>query len=342
MEIDGFQIGGGKVFIVAETGASHCRDFQKAVDLVRAAKEAGADAVKLQTFRPEDMTLDCDGEHFQIKEGLWRGQTLFELYRKTYLPWAWQPMLKNLADEIGISLFSTPFSLEAVDFLEKAVKPPAYKIASFNIVDYDLLKAVSATGKPVFISTGAAKNYREISLATRRLGRKRCVPLHCVSKYPAPSERFCLRTIPSLSQLTGCHVGISDHSQGIAITLAAVALDARVVERHIKLPQGGGADDAFSLTPDEFQEMVKAIRQIEKAVPGANFEGSSDGHRYRPSLHATIDIKIGEKFTEGNIRYVRPAGGLEQKENILGKTAKCNISIGTPLTADLVACDLVA
>lgn len=338
MKIDNFEIGGGKVFIVAEIGASHCQQFEKAIELVYAAKEAGADAVKLQTFWPEDITLNCDNEYFKIKKGLWKGQTFFELYKKTYMPLGWQPILKNLADEIGISLFCTPFSLEAIDFLEQELRPPAYKIASMEMCWGELLDKVAATGKPVFLSTGCANGFREISQTVRRVGKKRCVPLYCTSSYPAKPEEIGLITIPTLSQMLGVHAGISDHSTGIAIATAAVAVGARAVEKHIKLDEQS-PDAAFALYPEEFKEMVSAIRTVEKAILGVRFDGiHNDGFGYRRSIFAVKEFVKGQKITADGLRVLRPNAGLgpNKMSQIIGKTAKQDINRGMPLTLDLV------
>jgi sialic acid synthase SpsE len=306
---------------------------------VYAAKEAGANAVKLQTFQPEDMTLDCDDEHFQIKEGLWKGQTYFELYKKIYMPWGWQTILKRIADQIGITLFSTPFSLEAVDFLEEEIGPSAYKVASQEMCWGELLDKVAATGKPVFLSTGCAENYREISQAVRRIGKKRCVPLYCASAYPARPNEIGLITIPTLSQMLGVHAGISDHSKGIAIATAAVASSARVVEKHLKLDEKS-PDAAFALYPEEFKEMVSAIRQVEKAMYGVHFDGvNNNGFQYRRSIYAVKEFQKGDKISAEGLRVLRPNVGLSPNkiQQVIGKIAKEDIKAGTPLSNELVS-----
>ncbi len=332
MKIADFEIGQISTWIVAEIGASHCGNFDTATKLIAAAKWAGANAVKLQTFTPDDMALDSD--KFKIKEGLWRGFTLYQLYREIAMPWEWQPELKKYADKIGITLFSTPFSIEAVDFLEK-MDVACYKVASFEINHIPLLERISATEKPVLFSTGTTIDYPEIVQTARVLGRKKCIPLHCVSEYPAKPENANLRSIAALSQSWGIHCGISDHTDGIAIPVAAVALDARVVEKHIKLPNTTSADSAFSITPEKFKLMVSMIRDVEKAVPGVKFKHTNE---FRRSTWVAKDIKKGEVFTEDNIKILRPSGGLEPKEytKIIGQTAKIDIKFGTAMNYGLV------
>ncbi len=332
MQIDGFEIGSGEVYVIAEMGASHCGNYDTAKEIVKSAKWAGANAIKIQTFKPEDMALNH--QRFKIKDGLWRGFTLYQLYREIAMPWEWQPKLKKYADEIGITLFSTPFSIEAVDFLE-AMNVSAYKVASFEINHIPLLERIAKTEKPVFFSTGTTVDYPEIVQTARVLGRKKCIPLHCVSQYPAKPEDANLRTIAAFSQSWSCHCGLSDHSAGIAIPVAAVALEARVIEKHIKLPGTISADSAFSITPEKFKLMVSMIRDAVKAVPGVKFRHESD---LRRSIWAATDIKQGEVFTEDNIKIVRPSGGLEPKEyeKILGQTAKVNIKFATPMNYGLV------
>ncbi len=331
MKIDDFEIG-ASTYIVAEIGASHCKDYETAKKLVAAAKWAGASAAKLQTFRPEDMALDHP--RFKMTSGPWRGFTLYQLYREIAMPWDWQPKLKKYADEIGITLFSTPFSVEAVDFLED-MGVSAYKVASFEINHTPLLERICRTKKPVFLSTGASADYPEISQAIMALGRRRCVPLHCVSEYPAKPEDAGLRTIAAMSTTCGCHCGISDHSAGISIPVAAVALDARVVEKHIKLPNTQSADSGFSITPERFKLMVSMIRDVEKAVPGVIFNHKNE---LRRGIWAVRDIKKGDVFTEDNIKILRPSSGLEPKEyeKLIGQKAKNDIKKATSMNYGLV------
>jgi pseudaminic acid synthase len=335
MQIAGIPIGEGHVFIIAEIGANHEQDYSKAEQLIRDAHDAGADAVKLQTYTPDSITLDNQHE---IKEGLWGGQTLYHLYEKTYMPWEWQPKLKHYADEIGIPLFSTPFSLDAVDFLEM-MDVPAYKISSYEINDYKLIEKVARTGKPVIFSTGGG-DFGDTHTAKRliRKYQKELAILHCVSSYPSRPEEMNLRTIQDISRTYSRYAGLSDHSEGFAVSVAAVALGATIIEKHIKLPNSKGADAAFSLDLNEFKEMVKAIRIAEKAVPGVKY-GTPAAMKLRRSLWVTKDIKSGEKFTEQNIASLRPAGGMEPNciDKIIGKKASKNILHGSALTKDLIA-----
>lgn len=333
MKIDNFEIGFGPTFTIAEIGANHEQNYQKAVALIYAAKEAGANAVKLQTYTPEDLTIDCDKGPFVIEEGL--GESLFSLYKKAAMPLSWHKRLKEIADDIGITLFSTPFSVSAVDFLEKEIDPPCYKIASPEINDTALWERIAETGKPVFFSTGCSRDYPEIIQAARIIDRKKCIPLHCISKYPARPEEMCLRTIAALSQSWGVHVGLSCHSPEIAIPIAAVALDARVIEAHIKLPCSTSPDAGFSITPDKFKEMVVGIRAVEKAVSGVKFRHQS---KLKRSLFIVKDMKKGDEFTCENVKSIRPSGGIEPKElpNIIGKKANQDISYGTPLSFGMI------
>lgn len=332
MQIDGFEIGGNDVYVIAEMSANHCGDYDTAKKLVNAAKWAGASAIKLQTLKPEDMALNHP--KFKIKDGPWRGFNLYQLYREIAMPWEWQHKLKKYADEIGITLFSTPFSVEAVDFLEN-MGVSAYKVASFEVNHIPLLERIAKTEKPVFFSTGTTVDYPEIIQTARMLGRKKCIPLHCVSQYPAKPEDANLRTIAAFSQAWGCHCGLSDHSNGIAVSVAAVALEARVIEKHIKLPNTTSVDSSFSITPEKFKMMVSMIRDVVKAVPGVKYNHKSD---LRRSIWAAKDIIKGETFTKDNIKILRPSGGLEPKEyeTILGQKAKVNIKFATSMNYGLV------
>jgi len=335
MKVKNRQIGDGNVYVVAEIGASHNQNYQKAVALVYAAQKAGADAVKLQTFRPEDMTLDG---RFPVDAGLWKGEDLFGLYKKIAMPWEWQPKLKEVADNIGIDLFSTPFSLEAVDFLEAEVNPPCYKIASPEMCWGELLDKVDATGKDVFISTGCAEDFWEISQSIRRISKKRCVPLYCTWGYPSKPKDVGLMTIPALSQSCGVYVGISDHTQGIAIAIAAVAMGAQVVEKHIRLDEDS-PDAAFALYPKEFENMVKGIRDVEPAIRGCLYDGrhNSTWH-YRRSLICVQTIRKDEEITKDNVKPLRPNAGMYPNKisGILGKKAKTDINVGTGIQPEMV------
>ncbi|MCZ6603190.1 MAG: pseudaminic acid synthase, partial [Planctomycetota bacterium] len=262
-------------YLVAEMSANHNQDFDEAVRIVRAAKEAGADAVKLQTYTPDTLTIPCDNEYFRIGKGtIWEGKNLYQLYGEAYTPWEWQPKLKELADELGLDLFSSPFDHTAVDFLEK-MDVTAYKVASFEIVDIPLLRKIASTGKPVIMSTGMA-TLAEIEEAVRTLrdaGAPGMALLKCTSAYPAPPEEMHLKTIPHLSETFDCPAGLSDHTLGTTVPIAAVALGACIVEKHFTLSREiPGPDSAFSLEPEEFRAMVDAIRTVEKALGEVRYQ----------------------------------------------------------------------
>jgi len=327
------------VFIVAELSANHLQKFDNAVKLIKAAKEAGADAVKLQTYTPDTITIDCDNEYFQIKQGtLWDGKTLYQLYKEAYMPWEWQPKLKEIADEIGIDLFSTAFDPTAVDFLEE-MGVPVHKVASFEIVDIPLIEKMASTGKPLIISTGMAtlSEIEEAVQAARKAGTTEIALLKCTSAYPAPPEEMNLRTIPHLAEAFGVPVGLSDHTLGIAVPVAAVALGACIVEKHFTLSRDiPGPDSAFSLEPQEFKAMVEAIRVAEKALGKVSYEvgeREAASRVFRRSLFVVKDMKAGEVFTHENVRSIRPGYGLPPKflKEVLGRRAACDIKAGTPL-----------
>lgn len=344
MKIDKHTIGGGNpVFVIAEMSANHNQDLAKAEAILRMVKDAGADAVKLQTYTPDTLTIDCDNEHFRIKGTLWQGRLLYDLYGEAFTPWEWQPRLKAIADDLGLLLFSSPFDATAVDFLE-GMGVPAYKVASFEIVDMPLLKKIASTRKPVIVSTGMA-SLSEIDEAVRALrdgGSGEIALLKCTSAYPAPYSEMNLRTIPHLGQIFGVPAGLSDHTLGIEVPVAAVALGACIVEKHVTLSRSdGGPDSAFSLEPQELKAMVMAIRSIEKALGGVNFELTSKERSslvFRRSLFVVEDIAAGECFTEKNVRSIRPGTGLHTRylDVVLGKHAERDIARGTPLSWDLV------
>jgi len=345
IQIGNRQIGPGcPVYAVAEMSANHNQDFDQAVKILHAAKEAGADAVKLQTYTPDTITIDCDNEYFQIKQGtLWDGKTLYQLYKEAYMPWEWQPKLKEIADEIGIDLFSTAFDPTAVDFLEE-MGVPVHKVASFEIVDIPLIEKMASTGKPLIISTGMAtlSEIEEAVQAARKAGATEIALLKCTSAYPAPPEEMNLRTIPHLAEAFGVPVGLSDHTLGIAVPVAAVALGARIVEKHFTLSRDiPGPDSAFSLEPHEFKEMVEAIRTVEKALGEVSYEVTeheSASRLFRRSLFVVKDMKTGEVFTEENVRSIRPGYGLHTRyiDMVMGRRAARDISRGTPLTWDFI------
>jgi len=332
------------VFIVAELSANHLQKFDNAVKLIKAAKEAGADAVKLQTYTPDTMTIDCDNEYFQIKQGtIWDGKILYQLYKEAYTPWEWQPKLKKIAEEMGLILFSTPFDKTAVDFLEK-INVPCYKIASFEITDIPLIEYVASKGKPIIISTGIAtlSNIEKAINICKRMGNEQIALLKCTSAYPTPLEEVNLRTIPNLAETFKTVVGLSDHTLGISVPIASVALGACIIEKHFTLDRSlGGPDAAFSLEPDEFKVMVKSVREVEKALGEISYELTEKMKKSREhsrSLFVVKDMKAGEIFTEENIHSIRPGYGLSPKhlKNLLGRQAVKDIKKGTPLHWGLI------
>ncbi len=345
IEIGGRRIGEDEpVFVVAELSANHLQDLDLALKTIEAIKESGADAVKLQTYTPDTITLNVKNEHFMIKEGtLWDGQYLYDLYKKAYTPWAWHEKLFNFAREIGLVCFSSPFDKTAVDFLEE-LGTPAYKVASFEIVDIPLIEYIASKGKPVIISTGIAtlSDIEEAIKACKRVGNEQIILLKCVSEYPTPYEDANLRTIPNMRETFGVLVGLSDHTLGIAVPIASVALGAVMVEKHFILDRSlGGPDSAFSLEPEEFKAMVSAIRQVEKALGKVSYELTERQKamkKFSRSLFVAKDIKAGEVFTEENVKSVRPGVGLHPKylRDILGRRARFDIKAGTPLSWELV------
>lgn len=344
IEIENRHIGLCKpTYIIAEMSANHNQDFDQAVKILEAAKKAGADAIKLQTYTPDTLTIDSDNECFKIKGTIWEGKNLYELYGEAYTPWEWQPKLKEVANGLGLDFFSTPFDPTAVDFLEN-MGVPAYKVASFELVDLPLLRKIAKTGKPIIMSTGMA-NLAEIDEAVRTIrkaGGNQLALLKCTSAYPASAEEMNLRTIPHLSQAFGLPTGLSDHTLDIAVAVAAVALGACIVEKHFTLSRDiPGPDSAFSLKPDEFKAMVDAIRTAEKALGEIHYgvsEREVKSRVFRRSLFVVQDIKTGEPFTEKNVRSIRPGHGLPPKylEDVLGRRAAKDIARGTPLAWGLI------
>lgn len=332
-------------FIIAEMSANHLMDFDRAVAVMQAAKDAGADAVKIQTYTADTITLDCDDPCFQITQGtLWDGTTLHKLYQTAYTPWEWQPKLQEKAHEMGLEFFSSPFDHTAVDFLEE-MQVPAYKIASFEITDIPLIRKIAKLGKPMIFATGIAR-LADIELALdtcKQEGNEDVILLKCTSAYPAPYEDINLRTIPSMAQTFDCLTGLSDHSMGHAVADAAVALGAKVVEKHLTLRRAdGGADAAFSMEPEEFKLMVDNIRKIELALGKVTYELTEKQAREREhsrSLFVAQDMKAGDVFTPENLRSVRPGCGLHTKyyEELLGKKITRDAKLGTPMSWDLVA-----
>lgn len=345
IEINGRRIGPGEpVYIIAEMSANHNQDFDRAVKIVETAKDVGADAIKLQTYKPDTMTIDCEKEHFRIGEGtIWEGRNLYDLYGEAYTPWDWQPRLKDIAKELGLDLFSTPFDETAVDFLEE-MGVPVYKVASFENVDLPLLRRIALTGKPIIMSTGMS-SLAEIDEAIRTIreaGGDQLALLKCTSAYPAPPEEMNLRTIPHLAEAFGLPTGLSDHTLGCPMPVAAVAVGACIVEKHFTLSRDEpGADSAFSMEPHEFKAMVEGVRTVEKALGTVQYgvgEREASSRVFRRSLFVVIDTETGERFTSENVRSIRPGYGLHTRhlDDILGRQATQDIERGTPLTWDLV------
>ena len=332
-------------YIVAEMSCNHLGQFDTAVELIKAAQRAGADAIKLQTYTPETITLNVQEGPFSIKSGnTWAGRTLYDLYREASTPWEWQPKLQRVAREVGIELFSSPFDESAVDFLE-TMGVPAYKVASFELVDIPLIQRLAKTGKPMILSTGLA-TFAEITeavYAAREAGATQIALLKCTSEYPTHPKHMNLAAIPRLSRALHVPVGLSDHTLGLEIAEAAVALGACIIEKHLTLSRAAGGPDAgFSLEPQEFQAMVQGIRRVEEAIGNADYAIFPEEERnrcFRRSLFVVEDVKIGEMLTRQNIRSIRPADGLPPKylPLVLGKRATQDISRGTPLRWDLVS-----
>ncbi|MGB9807582.1 MAG: pseudaminic acid synthase [Thermosulfidibacteraceae bacterium] len=335
---------GMPVFIVAEISANHLGDFNLAIRTIKAAKEVGVDAVKLQTYTPDTITIDVKNDYFRIKEGtLWDGLYLYDLYKKAHMPWEWHPKLFEFARELGLIIFSTPFDKSAVDFLEE-LDTPCYKIASFEITDIPLIEYVASKGKPVIISTGIAtlSDIDDAVSACRRLGNDQIVLLKCVSEYPTPFEDSNLRTIPNMRETFNVLVGLSDHTLGISVPIAATTLGAVLIEKHFILDRSlGGPDSAFSLEPSEFKMMVQAIREVEKALGEVRYElteKQKEMRKFARSLFVVKDVKKGETFTEKNVRSIRPGYGLHPKylKEVLGRRARRDIRKGEPLSWDMI------
>ncbi len=337
-------IGAGQpVYMIAELSANHHQKFDEAVKIIRAAKDVGADAVKLQTYTPDTMTIASNRPEFRIEGTIWNGRNLHELYKEAYTPWEWQPRLKQAANDMGLDLFSTPFDATAVDFLEQ-MNVPAHKLASFELVDIPLIRKMARTGKPLIMSTGmsTAAEIEEAVKAARGAGAKEIALLKSTSAYPAPAEEMNLRTIPELSRRFDAPAGLSDHSMGTAVPVAAVALGACIIEKHLTLSRTEpGPDSVFSLEPQEFKAMVDAVRVAEKALGEVHFgfgEKEASSRVFRRSLFVVRDMKSGETFTSENVRSIRPGYGLHTRHlsEVLGRHAACDIERGTPLRWELV------
>lgn len=327
--------------IIAELSANHGQKIEIAIETIKAAKRAGADAIKLQTYTPDTMTIDCQNKHFTevLKGSIWEGRTLYDLYKEAYTPWEWHQELFKVAKAEGILCFSTPFDKTAVDFLEQ-FNPPAYKIASFEIQDIPLIEYTASKGKPMILSTGIAE-LEDIELAVktcRESGNDQIILLKCTSSYPAPIEEANLATMTDLKNKFGVEIGLSDHTTGIVSPIVAISLGARVIEKHFILDKSiGGPDATFSLDEKEFTQMVTSVRQAEKAIGIITYELTEkvkSNRKFARSLFVVKDIQAGEFFTEKNVRSIRPGYGLHPKllKDLIGKKATSNLPKGTPLT----------
>jgi len=335
---------GNKVYIIAELSANHNQDYGAAIKLIHEAKKAGADAVKLQTYRADTITIDCDKEDFQISGGtLWDGQTLYNLYEKAYTPWEWHKGLKKEAEQLGMDLFSSPFDITAVDYLED-LNMPAYKIASCEITDHILIKKIAQTKKPVIISSGNAsiEELQEAVDLLRANGTTDICMLKCTAAYPAKKEDANLLTINDMINRYNVIGGLSDHTLGDEVPTLSVAMGARVIEKHFTLSRDSGSpDDAFSLTPLEFKEMVESVREAESIVGNITYGGvksEEQTKKHRRSLYIVKDIKKGDKFNEENLKSIRPGNGLHTKDywDILGKECNQDVEFGTPMKFEFI------
>ncbi|MEL0609369.1 pseudaminic acid synthase [Vibrio echinoideorum] len=342
IEIAGRKIGPDfPPYIIAELSANHNGDINRAFQIMEEAKKAGADAIKLQSYTHETITMDCDSEEFQIHGGLWDGQTLYNLYKGAHMPWEWHKPLFEKAKALGITIFSSPFDFTAVDLLE-SLDAPAYKIASFEVIDLPLIKRVAQTGKPMIISTGMA-NKEEIAEAiktARDNGCEELVVLHCVSGYPAPADQYNLKTIADIAERFEVLSGLSDHTIDNATAVASVTLGACLIEKHVTMDRnGGGADDSFSLEPHELTALCKDTKTAWQAMGQVNYErteAEKGNVRFRRSLYVVKDVKAGEMLTEDNVRSIRPGFGLAPKfyDEVIGRVAKQDILSGTALAKE--------
>src|SRR5690554_6655290 len=330
-------------YIIAELSANHNGKLETALKIIEEAAKAGADAVKLQTYRPDTITLDSDADEFKIKGGLWDGRTLYELYEEAHMPWEWHEPLFKRARELGIPIFSSPFDTSAVDLLEN-LNAPAYKIASFEAVDLPLIRYVASTGKPMIISTGMAdaEEIQEAIEAAREGGCKELAILHCVSGYPAPAEDYNLRTIPDMIEKFGLVTGLSDHTLDNTTAIASVALGASIIEKHFTLDRnGGGPDDSFSLEPAELTALCRDSKTAWSALGKVDYgrKSSEQGNaQFRRSLYFVKDMKAGDVITEDCVRIVRPGYGLAPKwlDHVVGRVVGREVSANTPVNASSV------
>lgn len=337
---------GYPVYVIAEMSANHAGDIQKAKDIMYMAKECGADCIKLQTYTPDTITINCNNNYFQINKGTWNGENLYQLYEKAYTPWEWQKELKEVADNIGIDFFSTPFDNTAVDFLED-IGVEFYKISSFELVDIPLIKYVASKGKPIIMSTGMA-NLGEIEEAVQAVyseGNNKLILLKCSSAYPAIPEDMNLKTIRNMSDAFNVPVGFSDHSMGSIGAVTAIALGACVIEKHVCMSrEDKNPDSSFSMEPHELRQLIKDIRAAETAIGKVSYDVSEkekDNRVLRKSIFVTKDIQAGDVLTSDNIRVIRPGHGMKPKyyNEVLGKVILCDVKRGTPLKMNMIGFD---
>lgn len=339
IEIDGRIIDkDSPVYIIAEMSANHLMSFDRAKDIIFRLKDSGVDAVKLQTYTADTITINSDNPEFRLHGGLWDGETLYSLYQKAYTPWEWQEDLMKYANSLGMACFSSPFDPTAVDFMEK-IGMPAYKVASYEINDIPLIRKIAKTGKPVIISTGIAymEDVERALKVCREEGNENVILLKCTSAYPCPYEDMNLNVIPLMKDTYDCIVGLSDHTMGSEVAIGAVALGAKVVEKHVTIKRSdGGPDGGFSMEIEEYLDMVRQIRNVEKALGRATFEltkSQEDGRGGSRSLYVVKDIVKGEYFTEENVRSIRPCKGMHTGyyDDVLGKKASRDLPYATPL-----------
>ncbi len=341
MKIGNFDFKDGKTFIIAELSANHNGSLEVAKKTIKMAKKAGANAIKLQTYTADTLTLNSNKKEFMLSGGtLWDGKSLYELYKEAYTPWEWHEELFKIAHEEGLECFSSPFDKSAVDFLEK-FNPPAYKIASFEITDYELVRYTASKQKPIIISTGIAKKreIKDVIKICKSEGNDKVILLKCTSAYPAPLEKANLKTIKNMQKKFKVMIGFSDHTLGFLAPTVAVSLGAKVIEKHFILDKKiGGADAKFSLDFKEFSQMVKAVRDTEKLLGKTSYKTTKKSRQHSRSLYACKPIKKGEILSEKNIKSVRPSNGLHPKylHGILGKKAKYDIDFATPLSKKLI------
>lgn len=330
-------------YVIAELSANHNGSLHHALEIMEAAKEAGADAVKIQTYTPDTITIDHDGPGFKIEGGLWAGSTLYALYAQAHTPWEWHKAIFDKGRELGLAVFSSPFDVTAVDFLE-GLNVPAYKIASFELVDLPLIRKCASTGKPLILSTGMARlgEIGEAVEAAVEAGAKDIALLHCTSGYPTPPEEADLKTIPHLADAFGRVTGLSDHTPGSAAPVVAVALGAAIIEKHVTMRRAdGGPDSAFSLEPNELRTVCESVNLAWRALGGVRYERSESekgNAQFRRSLYVVEDVSKGERLTSKHLRSIRPGFGLEPKfyDLLLGKKVNRDVLRGTPMSWDMI------